>query len=103
MGRSYANLKYKLIKGMRNRALLFKDRSKTVEEKQAWGEVVKWLNSFLKPEYRIFTRAGAIGLPVGMHKVDEIFRLPAEDVLNIAHDKDGGENNDGGASRAQQR
>ena len=83
MGRSYANLKYKLIKGMRNRALTFRDGAKTIEEKKAWDEVVKWFNSFLKPEYRIFTRNGAIGLPIGIHKIEEIFNIPGEEYLTV--------------------
>jgi hypothetical protein len=77
--RSYANLKYRLIKGMARRALKFKDEAKTDEERGAWSEVVDWLNSFLKPEYRITTRQGAIGLPVGIHKIEEVFRLAGED------------------------
>lgn len=63
--RSYANMKYKLIKGMRNRAITFRDKSETIEKKEAWDEVVKWFNSFLKEEYRCTTKNGAIGLYVG--------------------------------------
>jgi hypothetical protein len=82
VGRSYANLKYKLIKGMRNRALTFKDRADTPEKREAWAEVVTWMDSFLRPEYRILTKNGAIGLPVGLRKIDEVFRLPSEDIKN---------------------
>ena len=77
--RSYANLKYKLIKGMRNRAITFHDRAETKEQEEAWDEVISWLNSFLNPKYRITTKAGAIGLKAGMHKIEEVFRLKEDD------------------------
>jgi hypothetical protein len=76
--RAYANLKYKLIKGMRNRALTFRERAKTTEEEAAWGTVIRWLNSFLKPEYRVFTKNGAIGLPIGPDKIEDLLRIPDE-------------------------
>ena len=68
---------------MRNRALTFRDRSETKEEKEAWGEVVAWFNSFLKPKYRITTRFGAIGLPVGVRKINEVFNIPADEGILI--------------------
>lgn len=58
---------------MRNRAITFKDKSETKEQKEAWDEVISWFDSFLKPEYRILTKFGAIGLTFGFRKLSEIF------------------------------
>jgi len=62
-----------MVKGMRNRAITFKSRSETKEKEEAWDEVISWFDSFLKPEYRILTKSGAIGLPFGFRKLKEVF------------------------------
>lgn len=59
---------------MLNRAIDFRDRATNVAEKNAWDKVIDWCNSFLKPEYRVITHSGAIGLPVDISSFDEVFR-----------------------------
>jgi len=71
-GRSYANLKYKLIKKLRNKANDYYDLAKTKEEKEAWGMVVCWFESFLSPEFRVFTKTKAIGLKIDIRKMSRI-------------------------------
>jgi len=64
--------KYKHIKKCRNKAIKFHNNAKTIEEKKAWSEVIKWYDSFLAPERRILNGNGAIGTDLPFSKVDEI-------------------------------
>ncbi len=59
--RGPSNWRYRVIKGYKQRAEQFRDRSQTDEQRQAWSEVVSWFNSILK-DNRIITPTGAIGL-----------------------------------------
>jgi len=70
--RSYKNLKYKLIKKMRERSMKFFNESKTKEEKEAWGMVICWLESFLSPCNREFTNNKAIGLRIDIREMSRI-------------------------------
>ena len=69
---SKLSYKWKLTKGMLNRAVVFRDKSKTKEERAAWNEVIIWFNSFLKPEFRVFTKSGAIGLNIKNKDIPKI-------------------------------
>lgn len=63
---------------MRNRAITFKNKAESKEQEEAWDEVISWFDSFLKPEYRILTNYGAIGLPFGFRRLKEVFEEQSE-------------------------
>lgn len=69
---SKLSYKWKLTKGMLNRAIVFRDKAKTKEQREAWNEVIVWLNSFLNPKFRIFTKSGAIGLNIKNSDIPKI-------------------------------
>lgn len=46
--RSPNSWRYQVIKRYRRRALLFRERCKTIEEKFAWSAVIQWFDSILK-------------------------------------------------------
>jgi hypothetical protein len=59
--RDAANWRYRTIKGYKQRAETFYQKSNSEAEGRAWLEVIKWFNSILK-ENRCITVHGAIGL-----------------------------------------
>jgi hypothetical protein len=61
MTRTPDNWRYHVIKRYRNRATVFYENSKSVEEQKAWANVINWFNSIMKKN-RCVTPSGAIGL-----------------------------------------
>ena len=43
---TFGHWKYKVIKRLRARAITFRSKSETIEEKEAWDKVVSWFDSF---------------------------------------------------------
>lgn len=74
--RDNANWRYRTIKGYKQRAETFFQKSDTKEKEEAWLEVIKWFNSILR-ENRCITVHGAIGLseqPI-IQKIGEVSEL----------------------------
>lgn len=68
----FLHFKYKFVKKCRNRAIKFHNEATTLEGKKAWGEVIKWYDSFLAPERRILNGRDSIGLDLPLEEVDNI-------------------------------
>lgn len=71
---SKMSYKYKLVKRLKVRADTFKQRSSTPEQRDAWGNVVSWLDTIMSPCYRTLTKNGAIGLVIEAEDIDNILK-----------------------------
>ena len=70
--RMYGNFKYKTIKRLRARAMTFRDEANTKEKREAWADVVRWFDSFFKPEDRCLSHTRCICLN---HKDKDINKI----------------------------
>ncbi len=47
--RSRGSYKHRVLKRLRRRALTFESEARTNEERNAWGQVIAWIDSFRIP------------------------------------------------------
>jgi len=69
---SKMSYKYKLVKRLKVRADAFRQKSTTLEQREAWNNVVSWLDTVMSPCYRTLTKNGAIGLIIEAEDIDNI-------------------------------
>lgn len=70
-GRSRGNWKYRLVKKMKHRALKRIDRASTIERREAWKEIVAWLDDILD-NGRYVNKNGSIAIPGEIPKEEEV-------------------------------
>jgi hypothetical protein len=74
----YGSFKYKVVKRLYTRAMTFRDEAETPEKREAWNDVVSWLESFYGPENRCLSKTGAICLTIKNSDVDKMPMSPIE-------------------------
>ncbi len=57
--RSHGNYKHRVLKRLRRRALTFESEARTNGERDAWGQVIAWIDSFTQGR-RALNNKGAI-------------------------------------------
>jgi len=79
--RKYGGFKYKVIKRLYNRAITFRDEANTKEKREAWDEVVTWLESFYGQHNRCLSKNGVICTTIKNKDVEKIDMIGVEKIV----------------------
>lgn len=58
--------------------MTFRDEAATTEKRDAWNEVVTWLESFYGPENRCLSKNGVICLTI---KNQDVEKIPLQEIV----------------------
>ena len=78
--KKYGSFKYKVIKRLYTRAITFREEANTKEKREAWNEIVTWLESFYSQHNRCLSKNGVICSTIKNKDVDKI------DIIGVQND-----------------